>query len=197
MGRCARAFPQASTVCRCRFSIPPRASRCRWRTCPPCRARSARPVIWSAREAAAALVIRTHRIVGDAMSTGVLARELAASVAGGAAPTPCAPRPDLGDFVAWQAAPLAGAETERLRAFRRDELAGADAELRLPLDRPRPAAPSRRGARLRFQMGPEAASGLRIGGARWRHVVFRGAGGVPAAGPQACRAERYSARHRD
>jgi amino acid adenylation domain-containing protein len=90
-----------------------------------------------------------NHLVFDGMSKGVLYRELAvlynAFAAGGSSPLP-----ELGvqfaDFAEWQRSWLQGELLERELAHWKESLAGIPEALELPADRPRPAAPSIRGA---------------------------------------------------
>ncbi|MFE9429212.1 amino acid adenylation domain-containing protein [Kitasatospora sp. NPDC006697] len=100
----------------------------------------------------------THRIALDAASLGLLVRDLGtayrARLRDAAPQWPQLPS-DYLDFACWQrdltaAGPLTARVRERARA-----LAGMPDELGLPYDRPRPAAPSHRGERLRFRVGAE------------------------------------------
>ncbi len=66
-----------------------------------------------------------------------------------------------GDFVAWQAALLAGPRGEDLRRYWERRLAAPLPQLELPLDRPRPAMQEFRGGSVPFALEAEAAAGLR------------------------------------
>jgi len=96
------------------------------------------------------LLIVTHHIASDGWSNGVLFRELAALYDAFSARRP-SPLPPLavqyGDFAVWQRRQLAGGELDRQLAYWRRQLAGLPAEVTLPADRPRPLAPTHRGAR--------------------------------------------------
>ncbi|HZF10731.1 MAG TPA: amino acid adenylation domain-containing protein [Thermoanaerobaculia bacterium] len=106
------------------------------------------------------LLLTLHHIVADGWSMGVLVRDMGELYGAVAARRP-AVLPELpvqyADFAVWQREWLAaGALAEQL-AWWRERLAGAPAELELPVDRPRPAVPSFRGAYLPLQL-PAALS---------------------------------------
>ena len=110
-----------------------------------------------------ALVMTLHHIVTDGWSMGVLVRELgalyeAASPGHGAA----LPEPPIqyADYAIWQRRWLAGAELERQLAYWRRQLDGVP-PLELPADRPRLAAQSHAGARVRGRLDPDLTDRLR------------------------------------
>ncbi|HEX6861274.1 MAG TPA: amino acid adenylation domain-containing protein, partial [Thermoanaerobaculia bacterium] len=90
-----------------------------------------------------ALLVTVHHIASDGWSQRLLFRELAAGYAG-------APRAELpvqyADYAVWQRGRLAGEALERQLAFWRERLGDHPAPLDLPLDRPRPAIQTFRGA---------------------------------------------------
>ncbi|HVR99264.1 MAG TPA: amino acid adenylation domain-containing protein [Thermoanaerobaculia bacterium] len=102
-----------------------------------------------------------HHVVSDGWSTGVLVRELselyAAALEGRPARLPELPV-QYADFAHWQRRWLTGRVLEEQLAYWRDRLAGAQAELDLPSDRPRPPVQSSRGASqplaFRRDLGP-------------------------------------------
>jgi pristinamycin I synthase-3/4 len=103
-----------------------------------------------------ALLLAMHHIVSDGWSMGVLVREITALYGGGAR------LPELpiqfADFAVWQRGWLQGEALERQTAYWRQRLAGFPPDLDLPADRPRPPAPSFRGARVRFTLADEASA---------------------------------------
>src|SRR6185295_13349512 len=90
-----------------------------------------------------------HHIASDGWSTGILTREVTALYAAFAEGRP-SPLPDLpvqyADFTAWQRSRLHGDVLAGEIAFWRRQLAGLPPLLELPIDRPRPAVQSFRGA---------------------------------------------------
>jgi amino acid adenylation domain-containing protein len=95
-------------------------------------------------------IFALHHIVGDGWSIELLLRELTPLYAAFREGRP-SPLPDLplqyADFAVWQRERLRGEPLERLVAFWRDALAGAPAEIELPVDRPRPRTQSFHGLR--------------------------------------------------
>ncbi|WP_054815875.1 non-ribosomal peptide synthetase [Nocardia arizonensis] len=100
------------------------------------------------------LVVVVHHIAADGVSMAPLARDLATAYVArveGRSPAWAPLDVQYADFALWQRAEI-GEDTDensvaaRQLAFWRDELAGLSGELALPLDRPRPAVPSMRGA---------------------------------------------------
>jgi amino acid adenylation domain-containing protein len=121
------------------------------------------------------LLLTMHHIVSDGWSQGVLLRELAALYAAAANGGPGGlPEPPIqyADFASWQRDWLRGEALERQVAFWRRQLAGAPELLELPLDRPRPAVQSLRGARRAAALPPALASDLRLLGRRQGTTLF-------------------------
>ncbi|MCC7416298.1 MAG: amino acid adenylation domain-containing protein [Acidobacteria bacterium] len=109
------------------------------------------------------LLLSFHHIVADGWAVGVFARELAAAYAAlvDGRPLDLPPLPiQYGDFAAWQRAHLQGEVLERELAFWRGQLAGA-AVVELAPDRPRPSAPTFRGAAERVAVPASLAGALR------------------------------------
>jgi amino acid adenylation domain-containing protein len=98
------------------------------------------------------LGVVSHHIASDGWSKGILYRELkrlyTAFTRG--EPSPIAPLAiQYADYAVWQRGWLSGKLFDEQLAYWKGQLAGAPALLDLPLDRPRPPAPSGRGRRLR------------------------------------------------
>jgi amino acid adenylation domain-containing protein len=110
------------------------------------------------------LVLAMHHVVSDGWSLGVLFRELGAlyDAFRRGAPSPLPPLPlQYADHAAWERAHWTDERlAPRLEWWRR-ALEGAPDVLELPTDRPRPAAPSHRGARMRVTLPRELAEGVR------------------------------------
>ncbi|MCP4657361.1 MAG: AMP-binding protein, partial [bacterium] len=110
------------------------------------------------------LVANMHHIISDGWSIGVLFRELATLVEAWA--TGVAPRlPELpiqyADFAIWQRQRLRGERLESQLRYWRRQLDGAAALLELPLDRPRPAFQTHRGASLERRLPASLSGALR------------------------------------
>src|SRR6185369_14106547 len=101
------------------------------------------------------VALTVHHIASDGWSTGILVREVAALYAALALGRP-SPLPELpvqyADFAVWQRSWLDGEVLEDEIAFWRRQLAGLPPLLDLPLDRPRPAKQSHRGASLPLRL---------------------------------------------
>jgi condensation domain-containing protein len=110
------------------------------------------------------LLLVVHHIVIDFWSLALLLTELgalySAEKAGVKAPLPALDS-QYTDYVRWQAEMLAGPEGERLWAYWRKQLAGQLPLLELPTDRPRPPAPTYRGASYDFHLNYELSSRLK------------------------------------
>jgi amino acid adenylation domain-containing protein len=110
------------------------------------------------------LGINFHHVVSDAWSLGLTLRELGALYRAFAAGSP-SPLPELpvqyADFAVWQRSWLSGEVLRREIDHWRHVLAGAPEELILPLDRPRPALPTRPGGRVPFVLPEALATDLR------------------------------------
>ena len=99
------------------------------------------------------LVLAMHHIVGDGWSIDLFDRELAVLYAAFSEGRP-SPLPDptlqYADFAHWQGLWLQGDEARRHLEYWRTHLLGAPPVLGLPLDRPRPPAPTYGGAHVAF-----------------------------------------------
>ncbi|HJX28187.1 MAG TPA: amino acid adenylation domain-containing protein, partial [Thermoanaerobaculia bacterium] len=108
-------------------------------------------------EAEQLLLLTMHHVISDGWSLRVLARELSALYEAGLEHRP-SPLPELaiqyGDYAVWQRGWLRGEVLEAELAHWRARLAGAPPVLDLPLDRPRPAVMSSRGASRALELPP-------------------------------------------
>jgi amino acid adenylation domain-containing protein len=136
------------------------------------------------------LALTLHHIAGDAWSLGLLVHELtslyAAFVEG--RPSPLAELPvQYADFAVWQGSWLQGEALEGKISYWRRQLAGLPPLLELPLDRPRPAVQSYRGASRPLRLPAEITARIRALGKGESATLFM----VLLAGFQALLA-RYS-----
>jgi len=109
------------------------------------------------------LLFCTHHVVSDAWSHNVLFRELSIlyDAFREGRPSPLAELPvQYADYAAWQRSQPPGADGWRLAYWKR-QLAGMPELLDLPTDRPRPAEPSFRGARVPVEVPPGVVDRLR------------------------------------
>ncbi|MET0399016.1 MAG: amino acid adenylation domain-containing protein, partial [Longimicrobiaceae bacterium] len=110
------------------------------------------------------LLLSMHHIVSDGWSMGVFFRELAALYEayreGRESPLPELPV-QYADYAVWQREQLAGETLERQLAYWRERLAGAPELLELPVDRPRPAVQTYRGATVPMEFSRELLERLR------------------------------------
>jgi amino acid adenylation domain-containing protein len=110
------------------------------------------------------LLLSMHHIVSDGWSMGVFFRELSAlyeAYRDGRE----SPLPELAvqyaDYALWQREQLAGEVLERQLAYWKERLADAPALLELPIDHPRPAVQTYRGAAVPVELAPELLERLR------------------------------------
>ncbi|HEU4884058.1 MAG TPA: amino acid adenylation domain-containing protein, partial [Longimicrobium sp.] len=119
------------------------------------------------------LIVTIHHVATDGWSYGILFRELsalyAARMEGRDAALPPVPL-RYADFAAWQRGWLQGSALERQVAYWRGALEGAPASIELPVDRPRPAEQSFRGALHTFAVPTQVAERVR-GLASAEHVT--------------------------
>ncbi|MCK8667156.1 non-ribosomal peptide synthase/polyketide synthase [Pseudomonas azerbaijanoccidens] len=109
------------------------------------------------------LVLTLHHIVTDGWSMGVLIEEfsrLYAAHCQGQGEELVALSIQYSDYAAWQRRWMEAGELERQLNWWREKLGSEQPLLELPTDRPRPAQPSQRGARLDFALDADLASGL-------------------------------------
>jgi amino acid adenylation domain-containing protein len=109
------------------------------------------------------LFLTMHHIITDAWSTALLINELVMLYEAFRKnePSPLLELPiQYADFALWQRAQLSGDALEKQLAYWRQQLAGAPAMLELPLDRPRPAVQTFRGAFRLFSISSEINAAL-------------------------------------
>ncbi|MEM8933765.1 MAG: condensation domain-containing protein, partial [Acidobacteriota bacterium] len=120
------------------------------------------------------LILHVHHIAYDGWSHGVVLRELAAAYearAAGGAPE-LAPLPmSYADHAARQTAALGGPQLDLALSSRRRILDGLE-PLALPLDRPRPAWPTRRGGTASIRLPAALATRVRAYGRRHGRTLF-------------------------
>ncbi len=122
-----------------------------------------------------ALICLEHHAIHDGVSTARFLEELAltyaAELSGQSFPVP-----PLGlqyrDFALWQADLAGSACGEQTLAYWQQQLAGAPAELPLPLDHPRSARQTYRGDTLRLTLAPKLAVALEDRAAAWSATTF-------------------------
>jgi amino acid adenylation domain-containing protein len=114
-------------------------------------------------ERAHVLLLNMHHVVSDGWSIGVLTTELSALYEAFSAGRP-SPLPELriqyADYALWQREWLSGEVLAEQLAYWKEHLRGAPAALDLPLDRPRPAVESHRGAVLPILLPRELSAAL-------------------------------------
>ena len=108
------------------------------------------------------LVLAVHHIAVDFWSIDVMLDELRMLYAAehGSAALPLSPQRYV-DYVDWQLHMLEGAEADRLWDYWRRQLAGEIPNIALPIDHPRPATQSYRGALHRFTLDAGLGAALR------------------------------------
>ncbi|CRL51460.1 non-ribosomal peptide synthetase [Pseudomonas sp. URMO17WK12:I11] len=109
------------------------------------------------------LLLTLHHIVTDGWSMGVLVEEFSRLYAAHCQGQNAALEPlpiQYSDYAVWQRRWMEAGELERQLNWWRDTLGSEQPLLELPTDRPRPAQPSQRGARLDFALDANLASGL-------------------------------------
>ncbi|HYR11430.1 MAG TPA: amino acid adenylation domain-containing protein, partial [Longimicrobium sp.] len=103
------------------------------------------------------LLLSMHHIVSDGWSMGVFFRELSALYEAYREGRE-SPLPELAvqyaDYAVWQREQLGGEVLERQLSYWRERLAGAPELLELPIDHPRPAVQTHRGATVPFELSP-------------------------------------------
>ena len=108
-------------------------------------------------------VMVLHHIICDGWSIGVLVRELFSGytryLRGDTSPSPPLPI-QYADYAVWQRQELAGATLRRQVEIWRKRLEGAGRAQLVPLDKPRPAEPTFRGARIFSHLTPQLTEAL-------------------------------------
>ena len=120
------------------------------------------------------LLLTLHHIVTDGWSLAVMSRELITLYEAFRAgrPTPLRePALQYRDYVDWQRAHLQGAVIDRLLSYWRRQLAAVPT-LQLPLDHPRPAAPTGAGAQRQFAIAADVFERLRAFNQRCGATMF-------------------------
>ncbi|HEY8099335.1 MAG TPA: amino acid adenylation domain-containing protein [Burkholderiaceae bacterium] len=121
------------------------------------------------------VLLTIHHIVADGWSMGVLVQEMAMLYAA-FANNQASPLPALAiqyaDFAHWQRQWLRRALLDKQLTYWKAQLADAPALLTLPIDRPRPAMPSYRGAMVRFTISQDTTAGLIALGQRYDATLF-------------------------
>lgn len=109
------------------------------------------------------LMVVMHHIVSDGWSLGLFYKELSTVYTAFSAGQP-SPLPELpiqyADFARWQTEWMSDEVLERHLKYWRTQLAGIRPVLDLPIDRPRPAAQSHRGAQYAFMLEQRVCDGL-------------------------------------
>jgi amino acid adenylation domain-containing protein len=121
------------------------------------------------------LLLTAHHIVTDGWSVGILSKELVALYEAFTSGSP-SPLPELpaqyADFARWQRERLSGAELDRQIAYWRGRLGDDPPALDLPLDRPRPALQTYRGASSSMVLPRGLSEGLKQVGLASRSSLF-------------------------
>jgi amino acid adenylation domain-containing protein/non-ribosomal peptide synthase protein (TIGR01720 family) len=126
------------------------------------------------------LVVVLHHIAADGWSLAPLTRDVVAAYDARRTGTGSAPAPlpvQYADFAVWQRTTLGDPADQHSvlgsqLSYWRDRLAGLEPDLDLPTDRPRPAAPSFAGDRVRLDIDLDTASALRDLAAEHQATLF-------------------------
>jgi natural product biosynthesis luciferase-like monooxygenase protein/amino acid adenylation domain-containing protein len=121
------------------------------------------------------LLLITHHIISDGWSMGIFVKELAtlytAFLQG--APSPLLALPiQYSDFAVWQRQWLQGDVFEQHLDYWKTQLQAPLPALQLPLDHPRPAVQSFRGATHFFQLSPHLSAGIKALGRQEGATLF-------------------------
>ncbi len=110
------------------------------------------------------LLLNMHHMVGDRWSISVFTQELTALYeafsTGETSPLPELPI-QYADYAVWQREWLQGEALDKHLCYWKQQLAGAPAVLKLPIDHPRPAVQSFRGGRQSIRLSVELTQGLK------------------------------------
>ncbi|HKG23470.1 MAG TPA: amino acid adenylation domain-containing protein [Blastocatellia bacterium] len=110
------------------------------------------------------MMFTLHHIISDGWSLAIFLKEVAVLYEAFSAGLP-SPLPELpiqySDFAHWQRESLRGEALETELSYWRQRLAGAPSTINLPADRPRPAAPSFRGATREFVLPADLYESLK------------------------------------
>ena len=121
------------------------------------------------------VLLTMHHIVSDGWSVGVLVREVAslyeAYSQGQESPLTDLPL-QYAHFAVWQRGWLQGEVLDQQLNYWRQQLAGAPPVLELPLDYPRPAVQTYRGAQVSFRLTRSVTAALKEVGRRERATLF-------------------------
>jgi amino acid adenylation domain-containing protein/natural product biosynthesis luciferase-like monooxygenase protein len=110
------------------------------------------------------LLVTVHHIVWDGWSAGVFFRELApiyAALIRGETPSLSSARLQHADFAIWQRTWLTEEALATSMSYWKKHLADVPALLAMPVDHPRPAVQSHRGAAYQFELSVELQNSLR------------------------------------
>jgi acyl transferase domain-containing protein len=110
------------------------------------------------------IILTVHHIASDAWSTGIFIQEIATlyEVFRRGEESPLPPLPiQYADYASWQRNHLQGERLESLIGYWKQQLGGASHVLQFPTDRPRPEAPTLRGAHKSFSLPSELSESLR------------------------------------
>jgi amino acid adenylation domain-containing protein/non-ribosomal peptide synthase protein (TIGR01720 family) len=114
-------------------------------------------------------LLTIHHIIADGWSLGILVKELAALYQGKALdPLPI----QYADFAYWQREYLQGEKLETLMSYWRSQLQDAPSLLELPINHPRPAIQSFRGARYKFKLSLALTDALKLLSRRSGSTLF-------------------------